>query len=140
MGSGITATNLAGSIYDNYIFTNSSNGQKYASSVSESDLAEKFYGVSNLSNALSSLGETADNDGITTVDAFAKNYFNASQSSVYNIASRSFDAGMIAGSAASYANASVLANNTVAPSAANTYQYYNYSSSYFTGSLLNTAA
>lgn len=109
MSLGITATNLANISYGSYLLSNNETAQQYA--VSESDLAENLYGVSNLTNALSSLGATANNDGIINVDEYAKNSYLASQTSVYDITSGSVDIGSISGSLSSYAKYSYTAQS-----------------------------
>ena len=166
MSSGITATSLASNNYSSYVFSNSATGQAYSSSTSLSAYTKEHYGVSNLTNALSSLGSPVNGDGITNVDAYAKNSYLSSQSSVYGRSSGSVNFSTLAGTASNYAqaayeaqsnnltsqavnlygisSASGYADNAYAASnlspvstAASTYQQYASSSTYIVGNLLD---
>lgn len=129
MSSGITATNLANINYSSYAYANSANGKKYATS--KAGAAKNDFNVSNLTNALSSLDFCPDNDGITTVDAYAKAHYLTSQTSVYNGASDSVDFSTLSGTASSYAKTAYTAQkkDLYSSSAVNLYSIINASSS-----------
>jgi len=98
----ITATSLASMQYNSYTFANSDAG-KTASSQS-SDTSQSLFGVSNLQNALSSFGNTANVYGISTVDAYAQSSYTYSQSPAYSASSGTVNTGTISGTVDNYAS------------------------------------
>lgn len=106
---GITAASLVNIAYGTYALANSYGNS--AQSGNENDLTKSLYNVSNLANALSSLKNSANIDGMATVSAYAKNSFMLSQSQLYN-SSGTINPGLIAGTAYNYSNLNYLAQSS----------------------------
>lgn len=106
---GITAVSLANMAYSSYALTTNSNNSQTQST--DDNLTKSLYNVSNLSSALSSLNNSVNLGGITTVDGFAKNSYMLSQSQLY-YSSDTLNPGLIAGTVDNYSNLNYLAQNS----------------------------
>lgn len=73
----LTVTGTAQYYYDRYALTN--NSSIAAGQLSQDDASRKYYGVSNLSNALSSLNSNSADIYLTNLNNYVKNRYELSQ-------------------------------------------------------------